>query len=152
MRMTPATFDKLVQKVKPYIEKKKTKYRNPISVSERLAMTLRYLASGQSQADISYLFRVGRTTTSNVINETCEALWQVLQPEVMPVPTRDMWTSISNDFSSTWSFPNAIGSIDGKHVQIYAPHNAGSAYYNYKGTHSVVLLAVCDARYKFTLG
>ena len=31
------------------------------------------------------------------------------------------------------------------------PKNAGSAFYNYKGYHSLVLLAVCDTKYCFAL-
>lgn len=39
--------------------------------------------------------------------------------------------------------------MDGKPVVLKAPANTGSQFYNYKGTFSLVLLAVVDARYCF---
>lgn len=49
LRMTPALLEELLTKVGPVISKKETKLREPIPAKEKLALTLRFLASGKSQ-------------------------------------------------------------------------------------------------------
>ena len=47
-------------------------------------------------------------------------------------------------------FPHALGAIDGQHVTIRKPSNAGSFYFNYKKTHSVILMAIAGPSYEFS--
>jgi hypothetical protein len=56
-----------------------------------------------------------------------------------------------SDLWDLWNLPNYIGAIDGKYVKIQAPPNSGSKYFSYKRSFSVILLALVDARYKFTV-
>lgn len=44
-----------------------------------------------------------------------------------------------------------MGAVDGKHIQIKAPLNSGSYYYNYKNTHSIVLLGIANGNYEFIM-
>lgn len=67
------------------------------------------------------------------------------------MPTTEAeWVKIAEHFEIMWNFPNCLGAFDGKHVVIQCPRNSGTDFFNYKGTFSVVLLALVDARYCFT--
>uniref|UniRef100_A0A3P9HJ43 DDE Tnp4 domain-containing protein n=1 Tax=Oryzias latipes TaxID=8090 RepID=A0A3P9HJ43_ORYLA len=105
----------------------------------------RALSSGVTQG----FFQLGVSTVASIVSETCDALWHCLRDEHFPVPTEEMWRSTARRFHERWNFPNCLGAMDGKHIFIQTPANSGSLYFNYKGTFSVVLLAVVDADYRF---
>ena len=45
--------------------KQKTNFREPISARERLSVTLRFLARGESQQSLSFSYRIGQSTMCN---------------------------------------------------------------------------------------
>ena len=152
LRMSPERLEHLLTLVGPLIKKKFCPSRQPISPSERIIVTLRYLATGESQQTQSFYFRLGRATVCNIIRETTRAMWDALCPIYLKPPSSlSEWKTLADEFEKEWNFPNCIGALDGKHVCIEAPANAGSAYYNYKHFHSMVLMAICDAKYCFTM-
>lgn len=109
----------------------------------------RYLASGDSMHSMAYNYRVGVQTVSDCILETTKSIERRMMRHFLPKPTEQTWDAVAQDFWEKWQFPNCIGALDGKHVTIIAPPRSGSLFFNYKGTFSIVLLALADAHYRF---
>ena len=65
-----------------------------------------------------------------------------------PPSTRNEWKHYADQFKIKWQLPQAVGAIYGKHVNIRAPLNSGSEYFNYKKQFSRVSLAIADANAK----
>uniref|UniRef100_A0A8C5ET92 Zgc:194221 n=1 Tax=Gouania willdenowi TaxID=441366 RepID=A0A8C5ET92_GOUWI len=149
LRLTVAQFDDLLGRIGPRISRQDTNYRRSISASEQMSICLRYLATGDSFRTIANSFRVGVSTVSYIVPEVAAAIWDCLVEEFMAVPTAEEWKSIAETFEAKWNFPLCCGALDGKHVVLKAPPKSGSMFYNYKGTYSLVLLAVVDANYCF---
>lgn len=76
---------------------------------------------------------------------------EVLFYQFVSSPVEADYRRFSAEFLDEWNFPNCVGAIDGKRCIIQAPAQSGSSFFNYKKTFSVVLMAVCDHNYKFTL-
>ena len=84
-RLTPEVWNHVYDKVSPLIEKRTTPMRPPISAGHRLAITLRFLASGDSYRSHMFGFRVADNTICGIVPETCEAIHKVLAPDYFKV-------------------------------------------------------------------
>ena len=146
LRMTPEKFEELLKLVTPRIIKSSLT-REPIRPSERLCVTLRYLVTGDAQTTIAASYRMSKTSVSRIIQGTTDAPWDVLVDNgFLKVPqSEEEWLAIANQFEAEWNFGNCLGAIDAKHVVMQAPARSGSYYFNYKKTHSIVLIAVVNS-------
>jgi hypothetical protein len=122
-----------------------------IIFTEAFLIYFRFLATGDSFQTIAFSYRMGHATVQQIVKETTLVLWKTLCNEYMPPPNMNTWRNIENEFFEKWNYPNCVGAIDGKHIVMQCPSSSGSLYYNYKGTFSIVLMAVVDANYKFVL-
>ena len=149
-RMNASKFEELLLMVAPKI-KKNCVSRDCIGPTEMLCVTMRYLATGDCQTTIAMNYRMSPTTVGRIIFKTCRALWIVLAKFIKPPTTESEWIKLAEEFEIKWNFPHCLGALDGKHVVMQAPANSGSMFFNYKKNHSIVLMAICNANYEFTL-
>ncbi|XP_025085867.1 putative nuclease HARBI1 [Pomacea canaliculata] len=150
VRKDPQHFQMLLARRESYIAKQTTNMCECISPSERLAVTLRFLAAGDSYQSLVFLYCLGKSTIGEIIPDTCRAITVALKDQYLKVPnTTQEWEAIARAFEEKWNFPHCIGVKDGKNIAMKAPLKSGSMYFNYKDFHSVVLLAVVDAFYRF---
>ncbi|XP_018804797.1 PREDICTED: uncharacterized protein LOC108978796, partial [Bactrocera latifrons] len=114
--------------------------REAISAENRLAITLRFLATGNSFEDLKFSTAISAQAIGKIVIETCEAITKVLKDSIKLPKTPEQWMAVADQFYEKSMFPNCLGALFGKHINISRPPNSGSFYLNYKKTFSIVLL------------
>ena len=147
--MNSTNSELLLSWVELYIRKSSLR-REVTTPSERLCVILRHLVTRDAHITIGLSYRLSPTTVGRIVRETTQVNWNCLvEKGYMNAPraTRE-WRQISAKFTKEWNFPHCIGAIDGKHVNIQAPARSASTYFNYKKSFRIVLLAICNAKYR----
>ncbi|XP_071581738.1 uncharacterized protein [Temnothorax nylanderi] len=148
-RITQERFQDLLGMVSAKLQKQDTHMRPALSPKLKLQIVLRYLATGDSLASLQLLFRVPKCTISIFLPKVLHIIHEALKDFIKIPNTTEEWCKIEKGFAERWNFPGCVGSLDGKHVVIKKPKHSGSLYYNYKGSYSIVLMAVVDSEYIF---
>ena len=100
--------------------------RRAIPAEEKLAATLRFLATGESFPSMQYQFRIHRTTIAAFIPVVCKTIYQVLKDEYLRMlETKEEWLYYARKTAERWQFPNCIGADDGKHISVLHPFGLG---------------------------
>ncbi|KAJ8868216.1 hypothetical protein PR048_032025 [Dryococelus australis] len=158
-RMDSCDFGFLISIIGHQIGKQATNLKKVIQVNEKLAVTLGFLAAGDSYTNLSYLFKISKATISLFVPEVCDALTDLLKENIelvsiricFHVPlTKEEWLNRPNQYYRLWNFLHCIGSMEGKHVSLQRPIHTRSYHFNYKVFFSTVLVAFVDANYSFT--
>ena len=83
-RLDREQFDQLLSMIGPVITMMTTNYRRPIPPAERLAICLRFLATGDSYRTIACSYRVGVSTVARIVTQVTK-VGDALVPEFIPV-------------------------------------------------------------------
>ncbi|CAJ0600619.1 unnamed protein product [Cylicocyclus nassatus] len=123
----------------------------PIGARQRLCIFLRYVGNGFNFTNLSEEFSCGKATVSAIVSEVMEAIIESETHTAFPPLTRQYLEKAAAKTEELYDYPRAVGFLDGRHVAIKKPNGCADDYLNYKNLQSIVLLAICDAEYRFLL-
>jgi hypothetical protein len=149
-RVSRETFAYLCSELKPRLQRRYF-VRKPLSVEQRVAITLWRLGTNNEYRSIGHLFGVGLSSVHVGVKEVCNMpSWTsyclVMSRYYLVIVSRKLYV---DGFECKWGFPQCIGAIDGTHIPIIAPKENALDYFNRKGHHSVVMQALVSCDYTF---
>ncbi|CAN8011069.1 unnamed protein product [Ixodes pacificus] len=107
------------------------------------------LCSSVEDRTIAHLFGIGRSTVNVMYKDFCNVIMEKLEGDWLRMVRADDISAHMREFFAVFGFPQAVGALDGCHFPISPPKEHATDYYNYKGWHSIILLALVDHRYRF---
>lgn len=105
------------------------------------------MVTGDSFTVLHRTYRMGISTISKIVNNTCDAIWNILRRESLPKLTKKTLKNIAVGFERKAQFPHCTGAVGGKQFRTAKPADYKSS--NSKDLLSILLVAVADSDYRF---
>ena len=148
-RLSRATFQFLVEELKPELKLQDTKMRKAVKVENKVALFLYFIASTASYRTLSNLFGLSRGFVCICIRKVAAAVLRKLRPKYLSIAKGDELAHVIANYKEKWGFPMCAGAIDGTHIPISTPQQNHASYINRKSYHSIVMQALVDSNYIF---
>lgn len=118
-RMTRVTFARLVNKLNS-LYACDTNMKKGIPLNKRITIALYTLGSSAEYRTIASLFGIGRTTTGEIVLDSCTTVCDLMQKEYISLypPTDEELHCIVSGFEKM-GFPQCMGAIGSKFVMSY---------------------------------
>ena len=94
-RMEPVMFRELLDRIEPRITKQTINMRIPLEPGVKLAISLRYLATGSSYKTLALAFRVASNTISLFVSEVVDAIVAEYEDLVDMPDSPDEWRAVA---------------------------------------------------------
>ena len=124
-RMNGENFEKLVDIVRPRLEKQDTQLRKAIPVEKRVAVALWRLSTGNSFRTVSKTFAIGKSSAVSIKREFCSEIFR-LSADFIKFPISQLDTAKAIETfkqECDCKIPQVLGAIDGTHIFIQTPEN-----------------------------
>ncbi|KAH8317576.1 hypothetical protein KR074_000324 [Drosophila pseudoananassae] len=120
LAITESQFRYLVQKMEPIISQyAPQRKKKSFSAEERLAITLKYLATGEVHSCRNYCFRASKFVINEMIANICLGFYEHLKDQYVTLPkTDDQWRTAAEEMERKHNLPHCVGNLFMRSIQL----------------------------------
>ncbi|KAH8242396.1 hypothetical protein KR032_005153 [Drosophila birchii] len=155
LAITESQFRYLVQKLEPIISQyAPQRKKKSFSAEERLAITLKYLATGEVHSCRNYCFRASKFVINEMIANICLGFYEHLNDQYVTLPkTDDQWRSAAEEMERKHNLPQCVGNLFMRSIQLQGSGSgaasSGAACGDDRKRATVIFTGIVDADNNF---
>ncbi|XP_036336231.1 uncharacterized protein LOC118746491, partial [Rhagoletis pomonella] len=124
--ITERQFRYLVNNLSPVISSYEPhRKKKSFSAEERIAITLKYLATGEVHSCRNYCFRASKPVILKMIANICLNIYELLKDLFVSLPkTDEQWQNVANEFQRKHCMPNCAGHLAMQQIRFHSSSRA----------------------------